>query len=588
MTRRCTNPLEYRYDRSSPFRTLWSFYSGDHLRVVLSLVAFAVKHSPVWLYPVFFGEIVNGLEIGGDQGASKCLLWFILGGLVFAQNIPSHMAFAFMFNRAKRNMESRLRSSLIRRLQQLSIAFHDDAISGRLQAKVLRDVEAVERLSNQLVTGLFAGLMGLVVAVTITLVKDPVMVLFFLVTVPIIAVMRRFFLHPMRKRNREFRTNIEFMAGRVHEMIEMIPIARAHAVEAEEIRKMDGHLEDVRDRGYRLDLLNAIFGCTNWVIFNLVRLSCLGFTSYLALQGKMTIGDVVMYQGLFQVILMAVRHVLDMLPMIMTGFESIHSIGEVLQCPDIEQNEGKHWVSEVKGGFVFENVTFSYPGTTKPAVIDLNMEVRQGESVAFVGESGAGKTTIMSLIVGFHRATEGKILLDGVDMQELDLRSYRQHLAVVPQQTVLFSGSVRNNIAYGMRDITDKKIWESLELANAAEFVRELTDGLDTTIGANGAKLSGGQRQRLAIARAMIRDPKVIILDEATSSLDVYSEALVQEAIDRLIKDRTTFIVAHRLSTIRKCGRIVVMKNGRMIEVGTESELMAMNGEFSKLKGLQI
>ena len=195
----------------------------------------------------------------------------------------------------------------------------------------------------------------------------------------------------------------------------------------------------------------------------------------------------------------------------------------------------------------------------------------------------------MNLIIGFRRPTTGRILLDGVDMAVINYRSFRRFLAVVPQQTVLFSGSIRDNITYGLDHITDSRLGEVLEMANCTEFVGRLAKGLDTPIGSHGAKLSGGQRQRIAIARALLRDPRVIILDEATSALDVMSERLVQEAINRLITGRTTFIVAHRLSTIRHANRIVVMRDGRIVEVGSHEELLGREGSaFSRMQALQV
>jgi ATP-binding cassette subfamily B protein len=193
----------------------------------------------------------------------------------------------------------------------------------------------------------------------------------------------------------------------------------------------------------------------------------------------------------------------------------------------------------------------------------------------------------MNLAIGFYRPKQGRILLDGIDSAELDLRTWRSHIAVVPQQTILFSGSIRANITYGHEYITDDQVWQAIDAANLRSVIEELPDGLNTEVGENGTSLSGGQRQRLAIARALVRDPKVIILDEATSALDVISEKMVQEAIDNLIKGRTVLIVAHRLSTIRRANQVVVMKDGHCIEHGEQQELIDKGGEFSKLKLLQ-
>jgi len=257
-----------------------------------------------------------------------------------------------------------------------------------------------------------------------------------------------------------------------------------------------------------------------------------------------------------------------------------------LESPNVELTTGKQRVPQVAGRLTFENLSFQYPKTERPAIVDLNLDVAAGECVAFVGESGSGKSTLMNLVIGFRRPTAGRILLDGVNMEQLNLRDFRKFLAVVPQQTVLFSGSIRDNITYGLDGVKAADVERVVEMANVKEFVSRLPQGLDTPVGPHGGKLSGGQRQRIAIARAVLRNPRVIILDEATSSLDVISEHLVQEAINRLIKGRTTFIVAHRLSTIRHADRVVVMADGRAVEVGTQEELLAREGAFCKLKML--
>jgi len=296
---------------------------------------------------------------------------------------------------------------------------------------------------------------------------------------------------------------------------------------------------------------------------------------------------VILYQSFFAMIIGAVNMILNSYPEVARGFESIRSISEILDSPDIEQNKGKQAVPSVKGRFMFDDISYAYEQAQHPAIADFSLTVNPGETIAVVGESGSGKSTLMSLIIGFRRPTKGRILLDGKDMQELDLRQYRKFLAVVPQTTLLFSGSVRENIIYGLEKVNDKQIWKILEIANAADFVEKLPLGLDTKLGERGARLSGGQKQRIAIARALIRDPRIIILDEATSSLDVANESLIQEAIQRLIRGRTTFIVAHRLSTIRNADRIVVLKHGICVESGTRNQLMKAKREFYRYQLLQ-
>lgn len=581
------SPLELKYTGRSSLATLWGYFAGDRWKLGLAMVFFALKRMPIWTWPIFFGWVINIVSNPAQHKLWE--LWAVVGGvaLLHLLNPPGHMIYISLVSKALRNMEARVRSALVRRLQQLSISFHDDAQSGRLQSKVLRDVEAIERLCRMSIRTIFGSMISLTIALVTAVYRSPMVAIFFLAACPLAVAIHFLFRRHVQRRNREFRSTIEHMSGVVAEVIDMVPVARAHGVEQEEISRVDDRLEDIRRKGYRLDITNALFNISGWSAFMGLRMACVALTGWMAWKGRLEPGDVVMFLGLFQMILGSVESFLYAYPMIATGMESLHSIGEVLECPDLEQNEGKLVVTQVEGRFEFRDVTFCYAGAGTPAVQNLSLLVEPNESIAVVGESGSGKSTLMSLIIGFYRPTSGQILLDGIDMQQMDLRSFRRHLAVVPQNTTLFSGSIRENIAYGMDNTTDEAVWQALRTANAEEFVRKLGDSLDTPIGENGVKLSGGQRQRLAIARAIIRRPKVIIFDEATSSLDVVAEAQVQEAIERLITGRTTFVVAHRLSTIRKCNRIVVMKAGRIVEVGSAQELLDRRGEFFRLKALQ-
>ena len=233
-------------------------------------------------------------------------------------------------------------------------------------------------------------------------------------------------------------------------------------------------------------------------------------------------------------------------------------------------------------------MSFTYPDDPSSNVLsDFSLSVKKGECIAFVGESGSGKTTALNLLIGFHFPTEGTLYMDGHDIRDINLTAYRRHIAVVSQNNTLFSGSIRDNIAYGLPHVTDEEIQKVVDMANLRDLINELPDGIYTQIGERGGRLSGGQKQRIAIARAMIRDPQIILLDEATSALDNVSEHKVQEAMDKLIHGRTTFVVAHRLSTIRNADRIVVMKNGKCVEIGTYDSLMENKGYFYTLAKLQ-
>jgi ATP-binding cassette subfamily B protein len=373
--------------------------------------------------------------------------------------------------------------------------------------------------------------------------------------------------------------------SRVTEMTRLIPVTRAHGLEGKALRRMNGTLNRLLTSGMRLDLVNGRFGSLAWVVLNVVGVLVLAgaaLISYYQVWG-VTPGDVVMLSAFLTTLTNSTTTLAGLAPVITKGLESVRSVGEVLQAPELEDNEGKSEVTAVRGAITFEGVGHAYDSDGRPAVRDFTLDVAPGETIALVGASGAGKSTVLNLVIGFIRPTSGRLLLDGADMNGLDLRTYRRFLSVVPQESILFDGTVRENVAYGMDDADEETVRAALRDANALEFVDRLPQGLDTLVGERGARLSGGQRQRLAIARALIRDPKVLVLDEATSALDTRSEALVQEALARLLRGRTTFVVAHRLSTVRGADRIVVMADGRIQEIGTHEELLRRGGAYTAL-----
>jgi ATP-binding cassette subfamily B protein len=295
-----------------------------------------------------------------------------------------------------------------------------------------------------------------------------------------------------------------------------------------------------------------------------------------------------MYHSYFGMLIGAVQQFLGVFPALAQGRDAIRSIGEILEAPQVENYEGKLSAPvPLRGEIIFDHVNFQYPRGREIALRDVSLHIAPGETIAFVGESGAGKSTLVQLAMGFRPPTSGRILLDGHDLQTLDLRTYRRQIGVVPQTTILFNGTLRDNVTYGLENVTDEALWDILGQANLADFVRGLPQQFDTPLGESGTRLSGGQRQRLAIARALVRHPRIILLDEATSALDTESERLVQQALVRLTHGRTTLIVAHRFSTIRQARRIVVLQAGKIVEVGTQLELLAINGHFSRLAKLQ-
>ncbi len=594
MLHRMHSPLIYNYRSHKPLTTLYWLLDRPWWYHALTMVAYGIKYTPALLHPIYMGLIINGLAKG--EFIFFGTWWFIpLFVFLFLQNIPTNFLFMELLSSATRRLEQNLRGAIARRLQQLEIAFHDRTESGRLQSKMLRDVDQVYNLSHYMLSTIPHLVINLGFALIWTAMDQPFMLLFYLVLIPMGIAIQRGFQAPMTKRNEAYRGEFEAMSAKVAEMVELIPVTRAHGVETKEVQDVDKHLDTVHKQGRKLDVVNIYFGSIVWVGMMLLRVACVGTCLYLCYKTQdspadkqLNPGDIYVYLCFYDILKGTIEGFLNMLPTLTRSFESIRSIGEVLECPDIEANEGKDIVESVDGRITFENVSFQYPEADAFAVKDFSIDIAPGECVAFVGESGGGKSTLMSLVIGFHRATQGRLLLDGTDMQTIDMREFRNHIAVVPQRTILFAGTIRQNILHGLEQkVEEDRLREVIEAANVAQFTDKLPDGLETVIGERGAKISGGQQQRISIARALIRDPEIILLDEATSALDVISEALVQEAINRLVEDRTTLIVAHRLSTVRKADRIVVMKGGECIELGTPTELLEAGGEFARLHNLQ-
>jgi ATP-binding cassette subfamily B protein len=476
-----------------------------------------------------------------------------------------------------------LRQSLFDRLLHLPLPRLWDMKTGGILSRLTGDVETTTGLLQMAVISPAISLIRLLIAVSILLALNWRLALMAMAVIPGAMLMSFAFSRRIRPIYRVVRKDVEQIDGRVGETFSGIRVVRAFGREIFELLDyMRGRHTVLRKElfAHRRELLLW----TSWgLLVAGVNVVIVWYGGFLNVLGRASIGDIMAFQWYTFLLLNPVWNIVNSFSELQRSLAAMERVFEVLALPNDKPDrpaapDAPDTVREMQ----FEDVEFEY-NEGRPVVRDFSVTVPGGSVVALVGRSGAGKTTVTDLVARFHDPTKGRILLNGADIREFRLRSYRDLLAIVQQDVFLFDGSVRDNIAYGRHDATDEDVFDAARRANAHEFIERLPEGYETFIGERGVKLSGGQQQRLAIARAILASPQILILDEATSNLDTESEQLIQASMATLLAGRTTFVIAHRLSTIRRADLILLMEDGRIIERGTHQQLMSQRGDYHRM-----
>ncbi len=567
---------------------LWQLTRGHRGRFAVAAVAFTVKSSPVWLMPVLVSRIVDLVVAHG----TLTQLWIYggLGVVLLAQNYPLNMLFVRLFSRGTREISFTLRTLLAERMQELSILYYTRSSAAFIQNKLVRDVESVEGFIDSVLPLGLSSVLTLIGAFVATGISEPAFLPILLIAVPIGGALVTATRRPIARGNEKYRNDVELLSSRAGEMASMVNVVRAHGIEEVAVSRLTEAARGVQASGFHLDILIGRFGAVGWIAFQALSLFAVLGGAFIALGGVsgVTAGDIVLLGSYVALLTGSVISLTGLAPVISRGINAMGSIASLLDERDLEPNHGKIEVSDPECRITFADVTYSYSGQIAPAVDGVSMELAPGGLVALVGSSGSGKSTLLNLALGFLRPTAGQVLLDGVNLEHIDRRTFRRFVSVVPQEAVMFRGTIRENVTYGSSGFTEEEIYAALHEANALDFVRQFTDGLDTAVGERGAQLSGGQRQRIALARALIRVPRLLLLDEATSALDSESEALIRESLVRSARSRSTLVIAHRLTTVRAADTILVVENGKIVEHGNHHALLKLRGRYSELYQTQM
>lgn len=481
-----------------------------------------------------------------------------------------------------------IREQLFSHLQKLSLRFYSNRKVGEIISRVIHDVEQTK---NFVVTGLmniWLDMATIIIALVIMFSMDVWLTLVAIVMFPFYGFSIKYFYARLRSLTRERSQALAEVQGHLHERVQGMNVVKSFALEDYEEQQFSVRNRNFLDRALDHTRWNAkTFAVVN-TITDIAPLLVIFASGYLVITGQLELGSMVAFVLYMERLYNPLRRLVNSST---TLTQSVASMDRVFQLIDekydIEDKENAKELRDVRGDISFENVTFTYDEANAAVLKNFHLTINAGETVALVGMSGGGKSTIISLIPRFYDVTEGRIKVDGIDIREYQVRSLRNNIGMVLQDNVLFSDSIKNNILMGNPYAHEDEVINAAKLANAHDFIMELPNGYDTEVGERGVKLSGGQKQRIAIARVFLKNPPILILDEATSALDLESEHYIQEALEILAKDRTTFIVAHRLSTITHADRIVVVENGIITEMGKHDELMKKKGSYYNLFQVQ-
>ncbi|GAQ17919.1 multidrug export ATP-binding/permease protein [Oceanobacillus picturae] len=538
-------------------------------------------------FPVAVQRFIDDLLPGGDWNLIVTVSILLL--LVYIISTLMQFVVVYLGHKLGINIETDMRRDLFHHVQRQSFRFFDNTKTGHIMSRITNDLFDIGELAHHGPEDFFISIMTFIGAFLIMFTINVKLALIILIAVPILIFLITFSNIKMNKAWKRMYEEIAGVNARVEDAVSGVRVVQSFTNEKFEMERFSKDNNNFRIAKIGAYKVMAFVHSNIYMMMRLITLLVLVVGAWLTYQNELQYGELVSFVLFVNVLFNPIQKItalLELYPKGMAGFKRFLDLMDVE--PDVDNKPDAKKVEDLKGNIAFNEVTFAYEKTQRPVLNELSFSINAGETIAFVGPSGAGKTTICSLIPRFYDVDQGGITIDGLDLRDMTKESLRAQIGIVQQDVFLFTGTLRENIAYGKLDATNEEIEKAARQAHMEEFIKELPNGYETQVGERGLKLSGGQKQRIAIARMFLKNPPILILDEATSALDTETETIIQKALTELAKDRTTLVIAHRLATIKNADRIMVVTKEGIEEEGSHEELLKRDGIFAHLHKVQM
>jgi subfamily B ATP-binding cassette protein MsbA len=571
---------------ANEIRRLLSYLSPYRAAMGIAIISLLFGSALGLVFPWIMQDLINSVFAQGDQKELNQITALLIGTFLVRSIFYYFQVYWLSFVGERVVVD--LRSQVYSNLNRLSLRFYAERRIGELISRLSSDVTIVRTALTNNVATVLSQSVTFIGSLALMLILNWRLTLFILLLAPLVVASAFVFGGRLRKLSTQVQDQLADSTAIAEEALGNTRIVKAFGREPYEIQRYNQQIERTFRATMHLAVVRSAFGpLITFLAFSSLA-GILWFGGREVIAGRLSAGALVAFLIYGINIAASIGAFSSLYTQLQEAAGAALRVFDLLdEQPDISDHPAAIHFSVVQGCLQFENVSFAYLGVDH-VLHNIDLTIRPGEVLALVGPSGAGKSTLFNLIPRFYDPTDGRITIDGVDLRMVTLASLRSQIGLVPQETQLFSGTVRENLLYGKLDASNEELADAARAANADEFIQQLPNGYETLVGERGVKLSGGQRQRIAIARAILKDPRILLLDEATSSLDSESEGLVQEALERLMRQRTTVVIAHRLSTVQNADRIAVLDQGRLVELGTHAELFANNGLYARLYRLQF